>query len=70
LLENLAARLESEHPGAAASLREGLAETLTVIALRLTGWLRFTLRTTNPIDNLFGNASIAGARGRGADEVA
>ena len=30
LLENLAARLEREHPGAAASLREGLAETLTV----------------------------------------
>jgi transposase-like protein len=53
LLENLAARLEGEHPGAAASLREGLAETLTVIELGLTGWLRFTLRTTNPIDNLF-----------------
>lgn len=55
LLENLAARLEREHPGAAASLREGLAETLTVIELGLTGWLRFTLRTTNPIDNLFGS---------------
>jgi transposase-like protein len=55
LLENLAARLEDEHPGAAASLREGLAETLTVIELGLVGWLRFTLRTTNPIDNLFGS---------------
>jgi transposase-like protein len=55
LLENLAARLEAEHPGAAASLREGLAETLTVIELGLTGWLRLTLRTTNPIDNLFGS---------------
>ncbi|HET7291610.1 MAG TPA: IS256 family transposase, partial [Vicinamibacteria bacterium] len=55
LLENLAARLEGEHPGAAASLREGLAETLTVIELGLTGWLRLTLRTTNPIDNLFGS---------------
>jgi putative transposase len=53
LLENLATRLESEHPGAAASLREGLAETLTVIELGLTGRLRLTLRTTNPIDNLF-----------------
>src|ERR1700719_3163834 len=31
LLENLARRLESAHPGAAASLREGLEETLTVI---------------------------------------
>jgi putative transposase len=55
LLENLAARLEAEHPGAAASLHEGLAETLTVIQLGLTGWLRLTLRTTNPIDNLFGS---------------
>lgn len=55
LLENLAARLEGEHPGAAASLREGLAETLTVIQLGLTGGLRLTLRTTNPIDNLFGS---------------
>lgn len=55
LLENLASRLEDEHPGAAASLREGLAETLTVIELGLTSWLRFTLRTTNPIDNLFGS---------------
>jgi putative transposase len=55
LLENLAARLEGEHPGAAASLREGLAETLTVIELGLTGALRLTLRTTNPIDNLFGS---------------
>ena len=48
-----ATRLESEHPGAAASLREGLAETLTLIELGLTGRLRLTLRTTNPIDNLF-----------------
>ena len=55
LLENLAARLDGEHPGAAASLREGLAETLTVIELGLSGRLRLTLRTTNPIDNLFGS---------------
>jgi transposase-like protein len=55
LLENLAARLDGEHPGAAASLREGLIETLTVIDLGLTGSLRLTLRTTNPIDNLFGS---------------
>jgi transposase-like protein len=55
LLENLVARLDTDHPGAAASLREGLAETLTVIELGLTGRLRLTLRTTNPIDNLFGS---------------
>jgi transposase-like protein len=55
LLENLAARLDRDHPGAAASLREGLAETLTVIDLGITGRLRLTLRTTNPIDNIFGS---------------
>lgn len=62
LLENLAARMEDEHPGAAASLREGLAETLTVIELGLTGWLRLTLRTTNPIDNIFGSVRKASKR--------
>jgi len=33
LLDNLARRLEHQHPGAAASLREGLEETLTVMRL-------------------------------------
>ena len=55
LLEALAARLESEHPGAAASLREGLDETLTVIELDLPERLQLSLRTTNPIDNLVGS---------------
>ena len=55
LLEALAARLESEHPGAAASLREGLDETLTVIELNLPERLQLSLRTTNPIDNLIGS---------------
>ena len=36
LLDNLARRLEHQHPGAAASLREGLEETLTVMRLGLT----------------------------------
>ena len=54
-LEALAARLESEHPGAAASLREGLDETLTVIELNLPERLQLSLRTTNPIDNLIGS---------------
>jgi putative transposase len=35
LLGNLARRLEHQHPGAAASLREGLEETLTVMRLGL-----------------------------------
>jgi transposase-like protein len=34
-LENLARRLDDQHPGAAASVREGLVETLTVIKLGL-----------------------------------
>ena len=54
-LEALAARLESEHPGAAASLREGLDDTLTVIKLNLPERLQLSLRTTNPIDNLIGS---------------
>ena len=53
----LAASLQSKHPGAAASLREGLDETLTVQDLGITGALYRTLRTTNPIENL--NGSIA-----------
>ncbi len=49
--------LHAQHPGAEASLREGLEETLTVQALGITGALYRTLRTTNPIENL--NGSIA-----------
>jgi putative transposase len=53
LLENLARRLESDHPGAAASLREGLEETLTVMRLGLPGKLERVLSSTNLIENLF-----------------
>jgi putative transposase len=56
-LERLAGALEAQHPGAARSLREGLAESLTVQALGIAGALYRTLRTTNPIENL--NGSIA-----------
>jgi transposase-like protein len=56
-LSRLAASLQSKHPGAAASLREGLEETLTVQTLGITGALQRTLRTTNPIENL--NGSVA-----------
>jgi transposase-like protein len=55
LLDNLARRLESDHPGAASSLREGLEETLTVMAWRLPRPLERTLSTTNPIENLMGS---------------
>ena len=53
-LHRLAASLSAKHPGAAASLREGLEETLTVQTLGITGSLYRTLRTTNPIENLNG----------------
>lgn len=54
-LENLARRLRDEHPGAAASLEEGLDETLTVMAFGLPEWLERTLSTTNAIENLIGS---------------
>jgi transposase-like protein len=53
-LERLATSLQRAHPGAAASLREGLEETLTLQRLGITGALYRTLRTTNPIENLNG----------------
>ena len=53
-LENLARRLRADHPGAAASLEEGLDETLTVMAFGLPEWLERTLSTTNAIENLIG----------------
>ena len=56
-LRRLASSLQAKHPGAAASLREGLEETLTVQELGITGALYRTLRTTNPIENL--NGSVA-----------
>ena len=55
--QRLAKSLEASHPGAAASLREGLDETLTAQTLGISGALYRTLRTTNPIENL--NGSIA-----------
>jgi transposase-like protein len=53
-LEQLAAGLERAHPGAAASLREGLDEVLTLQRLGVTGALYRTLRSTNAIENLNG----------------
>ncbi len=51
-LEALACELDKTHPGAAASLREGLAETLTVLRLGVTPTLARTLRSTNPIESM------------------
>jgi putative transposase len=51
-LEALARELDRSHPGAAASLREGLAETLTVIRLGVPPTLARTLRSTNSIESM------------------
>jgi transposase-like protein len=53
-LQRLANSLQAKHPGAAASLREGLEDTLTAQALGITGALYRTLCSTNPIENLNG----------------
>jgi putative transposase len=45
--------LEKLNPDAAASLKEGLEETLTVHKLGITGLLRKTLSTTNPLESCF-----------------
>ena len=52
LLENLARTLQSKHPSAAASIREGLDETLTVLDLGLPHTLTRSFSTTNPIENM------------------
>jgi transposase-like protein len=56
-LEQVARSLDREHPGAAASLREGLADTLTLSRLKVGGALYRSLRSTNLIENL--NGSVA-----------
>lgn len=51
-LEALARDLERAHPGAAGSLREGLAETLTIARLGVPPTLARTLRSTNCIESM------------------
>jgi putative transposase len=48
-LEQLARSLARQRPGAAASLREGMAETLTVTRLGVGGRLLQTVESTNPV---------------------
>jgi transposase-like protein len=52
LLTGLAAELDKTHPGAAASLREGMAETLTILRLGVPPALARTLHSTNPIESM------------------
>jgi hypothetical protein len=51
-LEDLARQLQRSHPGAAGSLREGLCETLTVMALKVPPTLARSLRSTNGIESM------------------
>jgi transposase-like protein len=52
LLTALARELDHTHPGAAASLREGMAETLTILRLGVPPTLARTLHSTNPIESM------------------
>ena len=51
-LEALARGLQKSHPGAAASLRAGLADTLTIGRLGVPPTLARTLRSTNAIESM------------------
>jgi putative transposase len=51
-LEALARELERSHPGAAASLKEGLEETFTIARLKVAPSLARTLRSTNAIESM------------------
>jgi transposase-like protein len=51
-LDALAKSLDKSHPGAAASLREGLGETLTITRLGVPPTLARTLRSTNAIESM------------------
>jgi hypothetical protein len=54
--------LRAEHPGAAASLDEGLEETPTVMAMKLPRGLERVMSTTNVIENLIGSTRELSAR--------
>ena len=57
LLRHLARRLDQEHPCAAASVREGLEETVTVLTLGLSPRLQRSLATTNAVASSAGPAT-------------
>jgi len=57
-LTALALELEHAHPGAAASLREGMEETLTVTRLGITGKLKLTLQSTNPCESMISTVRV------------
>jgi transposase-like protein len=61
-LKTTAAWLGRLSPAAAASLREGMEETLTVVKLGLPDLLRRTLATTNPVESALSVAAKVTAR--------
>ena len=50
-LEELARHLDGRYPDATGSLREGLAETVTINGLGVTGSPARTVATTNPMES-------------------
>ena len=57
-LTRLACELDRSHPGAAASLREGMEETLTVTRLGVVGNLKLTLQSTNPCESMISTVRV------------
>jgi putative transposase len=51
-LTQLAEELAHTHPGASASLREGMEETITVLRLGARGHLKRSLQSTNPCESM------------------
>ncbi len=51
-LEQIATELSHSHPEATASLREGMAETLTLTRLGISGPLTRTRTSPNPIESM------------------
>ena len=71
-LESCVRELDRINPSAAASLREGMEETLTLHRLEVPALLRVSLSTTNPMESPF--ATVRGKtwrvrRWRGADQA-
>ncbi|MEK7382917.1 MAG: transposase [Elusimicrobiota bacterium] len=71
-LESCVRELERINPSAAASLREGMEETLTLHRLQVPALLRVSLSTTNPMESPFATVrerTCRVRRWRGADQV-
>ncbi len=60
MLKELEGWLSKRNESAAASLREGLEELLTLHRLRIPASLRRTLHSTNPIESMFANVREMG----------